>query len=372
MDFALNDEQQAVRDLFRDFAQSEVKPVAAEIDRAAAFPSELFQKVGALGFFSMRYPEPDGSGAGIQSYLIAVEELARESLALAIACAMQSLMGTTFLHRSLEGETRERILAPALRGELLGTICMTEPDAGSDLFSMTTRAEQRGGVWHLTGQKTWITQAPVADLFTVFARTGEQELSVFLVERGAAGLEVGRNLSKLGVRASVTSEVSFSDTPATCMLGSKGAGMSALREVLADIRLMTAGLALGVGRAAYEDSVAYAKERAQFGRPIAKFQAIQHHIAEMRTSLEAARRLTQWAAWCSEQGMECADESAMAKLFATEAAVSICDRACRIAASYGYSTEYPFERYLRDARFTLIGGGTSEILRVNIARATTR
>ena len=183
---------------------------------------------------------------------------------------MQSLMGTWFVHKFAEGEVRERLLGPALRGEVLGTICMTEPDAGSDLFAISTRAEERDGTWFLTGQKTWITQAPVADMFTVFARTGEKELSIFLVEKGAAGLTVGRNIEKMGVRASVTSEVFFENTPATAMFGERGAGTSSLREILAEIRLVTAALALGVGRAAYEDALAYAHERKQFGKPIAK------------------------------------------------------------------------------------------------------
>ena len=199
-------------------------------------------------------------------------------------------------------------------------------------------------------------------------RTGEKQLSIFLVERGAEGLEVGRNIEKMGVRASVTSEVSFEDVPATCLLGELHQGMGYLREVLAEIRVMTAALALGVARAALEDSLAYAAERQQFGRPINRFQSIQAHLAEMAVDLEAARQMTRWAAWRSDQGVPNEHEAAMAKLFASEAALRICDRAARILASYGFAKDYPVERYLRDVRFTLIGGGTSEILRVNIAR----
>ncbi|MDP6988674.1 MAG: acyl-CoA dehydrogenase family protein [Planctomycetota bacterium] len=372
MDFSLSDEQEATRVLFAGFAERELRPAAERLDREACFPAELFEKVGRLGFFGMRYDPPEGSGADLPAYLLAVEELARGSLAVAAACTMQSLMGTSFIHRFTTGEVRERVLAPALRGELIGTICMTEPDAGSDLSSMETAAVKRGGRWLLSGRKTWITSAPVADLFTVFARTGEEQLSVFLVEREAAGLTVGRAIEKMGVRASVTSEVSFEDTPATCMLGERGSGMEGLKGILVDIRLMTAALALGVARAAYEDSLAYSTERVQFGRPICKFQAVAAHLAEMRTHLAAARSLTHWSAWRVESGAGGADDAAMAKLFASEAGLGICDRAARVMASYGYASEYPIERYLRDVRFTLIGGGTSEILRGHIARGATR
>ncbi len=372
MDFSLNDEQTAVQQLFREFTTKEILPVASELDREARYPREIFKKAGELGFFAMRYPEPEGGGMDLVSYLLAVEELARGSLAVAAACTMQSLMGTFFLHRFSTGEVRARLLAAALAGERIGTICMTEPDAGSDLFSMTTRAEETPEGWLISGQKTWVTSAPVADYFTVFARTGEKELSIFLVEKGASGLVVGRAIEKMGVKASLTSEVSFEDTPATCILGERGAGVPSLREILSEIRLMTAALAIGVARAAYEESLAYSKERCQFGRPIQRFQAVQMHIADMRTDLEAARQLMFYAAWRSEQGMDNVEHSAMTKLFASEAALRICDHAARIMASYGFASEYNIERYLRDVRFTLIGGGTSEILKVNIAKGLTR
>ena len=367
MDFSYNDEQRAVRDVFAAFSDAEIRPAAAELDQNPRFPRELFAKAGELGFFEMRY-----GGADIHSYLLAVEELARGSLAVAAACTMQSLMGTFFLHRFAQDDVRARLLAPALRGDVVGTICMTEPDAGSDLMAISTRAEERDGTWYVTGQKTWITSAPVADMFTVFARTGDRELSIFLVEKGAPGLEVGRAIDKMGVRASVTSEVFFDDTPATALLGEKGGGIASLREILAEIRLMTAALALGVARAAFDAARKYAQERKQFGKKIAKFQAIRIHLADMATELEAARRLVQWTAWRNEQGLENDTEAAMAKLFASEAAHRICDRAARVLASYGYATDYPVERYLRDVRFTLIGGGTSEILKINIARGLTQ
>ena len=368
MDHALNDEQLQIRDAFRAFAAKEIRPAAQDLDENPRFPREIFLKAGELGFFGMRYPEPEGRGADLLSYLLAVEELAHGSLAVAAACTMQSLMGTYFVHKFATGEVRERLLEPALRGEVVGTICMTEPDAGSDLFAIATKAEERAGRWFLSGRKTWITSAPVADLFTVFARTGERALSAFLVERGADGLTVGRNIEKMGVRASVTSEVALDEVPATCLLGEVDRGTDYLREILAEIRLMTAALALGVGRAAYEDALAYAQQRVQFGRPIARFQAVQAHLAEMATDLEASRRLIEHTAWRNEQGLPNDTHANMTKLFASEAAHRVCEKAARILASYGYATDYPIERYLRDVRFTLIGGGTSEILRINIAR----
>ncbi len=369
---SLTEEQEAVRTLFRDFAEKEIRPLASDLDEHPRFPEDLFRRAGELGFFGMRYPEPEGTGMDLMSYLLAVEELAHGSLGVALGLAMQSLMGTSFLQAHAEGEVRERLLGPALRGEKVATICMTEPDAGSDLFAMKTRAEEHDGRWILSGPKTWITSAPVADIFTVFARTGEKELSIFLVERGAAGLTVGRAIDKMGVRTSLTSEVSFAGTPATCLLGTRGQGIESLLAILVEIRLMTAALALGVGRAALEEAVTYAQTREQFGRPICRFQAVQLHLAEMRTSLAAARSLTEATAARVEAGLPSADEAAMAKLFASETANDVCDRAARIMASYGFAREYPVERLLRDARFTLIGGGTSEILKLNIAKGLTR
>lgn len=372
MDFSLTEDQEAVRDLFREFAEREIRPLAADLDENPRFPREVFLKAGELGFFGMRYPEPVGSASDSLSYLLAVEELARGSLAVAASCTMQSLMGTFFVVRFTEGELRERLVPAAMRGEQIGTICMTEPNAGSDLLSMTTKAVEQDGVWRITGQKTWITSAPFADLFTVFARTGEKELSIFLVERGAEGLTVGRAIEKMGVKASLTSEVSFENTPATCLLGTRGGGIDSLREILVEIRLMTSALAIGVARAALEDSLAYSMERVQFGKPICRFQAVQAHLADMETELAAARQMLRWASWCGEHRLNAAHVATMTKVFCTEAAAAACDHACRIMASYGYASEYPVERYLRDVRFTLIGGGTSEILKVNIAREMTR
>lgn len=369
MDFELSDEQKAVRDAFARFADQRIVPQAAALDEARAFPRELFGELAGLGLFGMRYPEEvGGSGMALAEFCLALEEIARGSMSLAGAAAMQSLMGTKFLQMLGNADVVERLFRPALAGKKIGGICMTEPDAGSDLGSISTTARRVDGGYVIDGQKTWITSAPVADFFTVFARTGKESLGVFLVERGAPGLELGRPIEKLGVRSSLTSEVHLSDVPASAVLGDPESGTKYLREILAEIRVVTAALALGVGRAAYEEAKRYASERQQFGRPIERFELVQEHLAEMATDLEAARRLTQWAAWRSDQKLPNAREASMAKLFASEAAHRICDRAARVTASYGFAAESPIQRYLRDARFVLIGGGTSEILRVNIAR----
>lgn len=368
MNFSPTEEQRAIQETFHRFAEREIRPRAGELDEKGQFPRDLFRRAGEIGMFALRYPEPHGRGADTVSLVLAVEELAWGSLGFAASCTMQSLMGTTFVHRFGTDALRSRLLDPALRGERVGAICMTEPEAGSDLGSVRTRAERAGDGWTISGTKTWVTSAPIADFFTVLARTGEKALSFFLVEAGAPGLRLGRDIDKLGVRSSPTSEVFFESTPATALLGEEGAGMGYLRDLLAEIRVVTAALALGVGRAAHEEAKAWATTRRQFGRPVGDFQAVQAHLAEMAVDLEAARRLTYWAAWRRDQGLPSATEGAMAKLFASEAATRVCDRASRVLASWGYATESAVARYVRDVRFTLLGGGTSEILRGAIAR----
>jgi alkylation response protein AidB-like acyl-CoA dehydrogenase len=372
MDFTLTPEQETIRDTFHRFAKEKIKPRAAAIDEKGEFPREVFLQVGELGFFGMRYPESaGGSGADVVSYCLAAEEIAYGSLSVAAACAMQSLMGTYFLQRFGTAAQRKELFEPALVGEKVGTICITEPDAGTDLKGIATTATRDGDGFVLKGTKIWITQAPVADFFTVFARL-DGLLNIFLVKKSDKGLVVGRNIKKMGVWASVTSEVFFEDCriPADRLLGEEGKGEIYLREILNEIRVMTGALAVGQGRAALEDSLAYAKERKQFGKPIAAFQAIKLKFAEMDTDLEAARRLVLYSAWRSDQGLPNTKEAAMAKLFASEAALGVCDKAARVLASYGYAMEYPIQRYLRDIRFTLIGGGTSEILKLIIAKET--
>lgn len=373
MNFDLTEDQRAIRDAFARFCDERIAPQAAAIDEARVFPRELFGELAGLGFFGMRYPgDVGGSGTGLTEFSLALAEIARGSMSLAGAVAMQALMGTKFLHTLGNADIIERLFKPALRGEKIGAICMTEPNAGSDLDSIATTAKPVDGGYVLNGQKTWITSAPVADFFTVFAKAGEaKKLTIFLVEKHFKGLVIGREIHKMGVWALPTSEVAFDDcfVPASHRLSKEeGDGEAHLRKTLAEIRIITGAMALGVARAALAAAVTYAAQRKQFGKPINRFQAIQFKLAEMATELEAAVHLVHYAAWLHGTGRPHHKEAAMAKLNATEAAARICDQAARVLASYGYAMEYPVQRYLRDVRFTLIGGGTSEILKLIIAK----
>lgn len=371
MDFSLNDIQESTRQTFREFVNKRVVPKAAEIDENRVFPKELFQEVGDLGFFGMRYPESEGgSGMDVVSYALAVIELSRGSLSLAAACTMQSLMATFFLFR-LGDEEVKSYFHHALKGEKIGGICMTEPNAGSDLFGIRSIVKTLPDGYELSGQKTWVTSAPVADFFTVLAKTDNAEgLSIFFVPTDLDGVNIGKSIEKLGVRGSVTSEVFFDKVklPNNYLLGEPGDGTKYLREILAEIRIMTAALSIGVATAAFEDALSYSKERVQFGKPIGSFQAVKMKLSEMAVKLETAKQYTFYAASLSDKNLPRQKESMIAKLYASEAANSICDEASRVLASYGYANDYPFQRYLRDARFTLIGGGTSEILKLNIGK----
>lgn len=373
MNFDLTAEQQAIRDTFARFSDERIAPAAAALDEAHAYPAALVRELAALGFVGMRYPEDvGGSGLGLTEFCIALEEIARGSMSLAGAVAMQSLMGTKFLHMLGSADVVERLFKPALAGDKIGAICMTEPNAGSDLDGIATTATKVDGGYVLNGQKTWITAAPVADFFTVFARAGDgKKLTIFLVEREFKGLVVGRAIHKMGVWALPTSELAFDDCfvpDGNRLSREEGDGEGHLRKTLAEIRILTGAMALGVARAALHEAVRYAAERKQFGKPINRFQAIQLKLADMATGLEAATRLVHYAAWLHGAGRPHHKEAAMAKLFATETAATVCDQAARVLASYGYAMEYPVQRYLRDVRFTLIGGGTSEILKLIIAK----
>jgi butyryl-CoA dehydrogenase len=371
MNFELNDIQKATQQTFKEFVDRRVIPQAQAIDENKKFPTELFQEVGNLGFFGMRYPEEaGGTNMDIVSYTLAVIELARGSLSLAASCTMQSLMATYFIFRLGDDEVREYFNA-ALKGEKIGGICMTEPNAGTDLNSIQTKASVSENGFELNGLKTWVTSAPVADYFTVLAKIdSEDSISIFFVPAILKGVNVGKSIEKLGVRGSVTSEVSFQNVvlPKNYLLGKPGDGTKYLKEILAEIRIMTAALSIGVATAAFEHALQYAKEREQFGKPIGKFQAVKMKFAEMAVKLETAKHYTFYVASLSDQDLPRHKESMIAKLYASEAANSICDEASRVLASYGYAAEYPLQRYFRDARFTLIGGGTSEILKINIGR----
>ncbi len=372
MDFELSDIQKQIQQTFHEFVERRVIPRAQEIDEKKEFPHRLFHEVGELGFFGMRYPENvGGTGSDITSYCLAVTELARGSLSLAAACTMQSLMGTFFLYRFGDDEIKNKYFIEAIRGKLIGGICMTEPNAGSDLSGIISMVNVTENGFILNGQKTWVTSAPVTDFLTVFAKTDNHEqLSIFFVPTNLPGVLLGKTIEKLGVRGSLTSEVSFSDVhlPKNYLLGEIGGGTKSMLEILAEIRIMTAALSIGVATAAYNEALEYAKTRIQFGKPIGTYQAIRMKLADMSVQLETAKHYVLYAAWLSEKNLPRHKESMIAKLYASECANNICDQASRVFASYGFAMEYPVQRYFRDARFTLIGGGTSEILKINIGR----
>jgi alkylation response protein AidB-like acyl-CoA dehydrogenase len=375
MDFALSEEQAAFRQSVCAFVEREVIPAARSMDEHDEFPRELFRRCGDLGYFALRYPEGvGGAGADAFTFILMIEELARGSLALASIVGMQCLNGTDLLYHLGTPEQKERLLVPALRGEKIGTIAITEPDAGSDIGGITTVAVREGEGWRLNGRKMWITSATVADFFIVAAKTGPtpgtKGIDLFLVEKGMRGLSVGRRIEKLGTRGSETSEVILDNVcvPAQNLLGEQGTGFRHLGITLAEIRVMTGALGLGLGQAALEASVRYAQERQQFGKPIGQFQTIAHKLAWMGTQLEAARALVYRAATQLSVGKPDVKLAAMAKLFATEMANQLADQATRIFGSYGFAMEYDAQRYFRDARFLLYGAGTSEILLGLIAK----
>jgi alkylation response protein AidB-like acyl-CoA dehydrogenase len=375
VDFRLTAEQEAFRKAVARFVEAEVGPVAHELDVAGEFPRPLFRRLGELGYLALRYPEAyGGAEADMVTYCLFSEEMARGSMSLAAIAAMQGLMGTHFIYKYGSEELRQRYLVPALRGEKVATFALTEPNAGSDVGAITTMAERGDGGWRLKGAKTWVTNAPVADVLTVCAKTsaerGMKHIALFLVDRQSPGVTLGRQIDKLGVRASATGEILLEDVfvPEEHLLGGETGGVEKVGAILSEIRVMTGALAVGLGRAAYDAAVRYSRERVAFGKPIGEHQAIAFKLADMLTQLHAASLLVYHAAWAIDQDLPITREAAMTKLFASEAANRVCDEASRVYASYSFATEYPVERYFRDARFLLWGGGTSEILRVVIGR----
>jgi alkylation response protein AidB-like acyl-CoA dehydrogenase len=373
---AFTAEQEAFRRAVARFVDAEVVPQADAIDERGEFPREPFKRIGAQGWLGLRYPEQyGGADADMTTYCLFAEELARGSLSLAAAAAMQSLMGTYFVYKYGSEALRARYLTPALRGDLVATFALTEPDAGSDVAAITTRAERRGDRWVLRGTKTWVTSAPVADMLTVAAKTSDERglknIALFLLDRSTMrGITLGKAIDKMAVRGSVTGEIILEDVevPDEHLLGGETGGVDKIGSILAEIRVMTAALSVGLARAAYDAALAYARQRRAFGKPIGEHQAISFKLADMLTSLHAAALVTYQAAARLDAGRPIGREAAMAKLFASETAVRITDEAARIFASYGLAMEYPVQRYFRDARFLLPGGGTSEILRLVIGR----
>jgi alkylation response protein AidB-like acyl-CoA dehydrogenase len=373
--FVLTEEQEQLRKEIREFSAREIAPHVAAWDEASEFPMAAIKKLGAMGLLGVIFPpEYGGSGLGYVDYVLAIEELSAADGSVGITVAAHNSLGTN--HIFLAGnEAQKKKYVPLLAtGEWLGAWALTEPGSGSDASNARTTAEKKGDRYVLNGNKIFITNGHYADVAVVIAATdkskGTHGLSAFIVEKGTKGFRPGKKENKLGLRASDTSELIFEDCeiPAENLLGLEGEGFIDAMRVLDGGRISIAALALGIGRGALDAATRYVKERRQFGKAIAEFQGIQWKLADMSTELDAARLLTQRAAVLKDAGRKVTRESAMAKLFASEVAVRICDEAVQLFGGYGFIKDYPVEKFYRDVKLGTIGEGTSEIQRMVIAR----
>ncbi|MBI2845776.1 MAG: acyl-CoA dehydrogenase family protein [Chloroflexi bacterium] len=375
MDFELTPEQKLIRDLVWEVAQAEFAPRAHEVDETGRFPQENFAKLAELNLLGLPWPEEyGGAGADTVSLILAVEEIAKACGSTALSYAAHVSLASAPIYNFGSEEQKRKYLVPLATGKWLGAFGLTEPHSGSDAAALRTTARLKGEEWVLNGRKAWTTNGSVAQVVVLAARTredkGEEGISNFIVETNSPGFKSGKEELKMGLHGSVTSELIFDDChiPQQNLLGEEGKGFKQFLKILDGGRIGIGAMALGLGHAALEAAKAYAKERTAFGRPIAQFQAIQTMIANAATELSAARLLVYQAAWRKDKGLPYRTEAAMAKLFASEAAERACRDAIQIFGGYGYSREFPVERYYRDNRLTTIGEGTSEIQRIVIAR----
>lgn len=379
MDFALTEQQETIRRLAADFAAREVAPIAAAIDREERFPAEVVRKLGELGFMGMNVVSDwGGSGLDTVSYIVALEEISKACASTGVIMSVNNSLVCWPLETYGNDEQKARVLAPLARGEKLGAFCLSEPNAGTDAANQQTRAVRDGDAWVLNGLKNFITNGANADTLIVFAMAEPEQkhkgINAFIVEKDAPGFAVIAKEKKLGIRASDTAQLAFDNVrvPAANLLGRPGDGFKIAMSTLDGGRIGIAAQALGIAQAAYEAAVAYAKQREQFGRPIGAFQAIQWKIADMHTRIEAARLLTLRAAWLKDRGVRHSEESAIAKLFASETAGFVVNEAVQVFGGNGYSKEFPVERHFRDAKICEIYEGTSEAQRMVIAASQLR
>ena len=380
MDFELTDEQELIREAVREFADAEVAPIAAEIDRDHRFPHELLPKMADLNLMGMPFPEKmGGAGADEVSYVIAVEELSRACASTGVILSAHTSLATWPIYKFGTPAQHDRYLHDMASGRRLGAFALTEPAAGTDAAAGTCTALLSGDEYILNGSKIFITNAPFAEIYIVFAKTdpaakGTRGMSAFIVEKDTPGFSVGEAEHKLGIRGSSTPPLYFTDChiPKDALLDGEGYGFKVAMQTLDGGRIGIAAQALGIAQAALDASVAYAKERVQFGKPIATLQAIQWMIADMATEIDAARLLVYRAASCIDNDRPYSTEGAMAKLFASEVATRVAGKAIQIHGGYGYTESYPVERNYRDAKITEIYEGTSEVQRMVIARSCLR
>ncbi|HME00165.1 MAG TPA: acyl-CoA dehydrogenase [Terriglobia bacterium] len=379
MDFQLADEQKEIKRSVREFAENEIRPHVMEWDESQQFPHEVISKLGPMGLMGVAFPaEYGGAGLGYVEYVTVIEELSRVDGSVGIIVAAHNSLCAGHIFAAGTEDQKHRYLVPLARGEKLGCWSLTEPHAGSDAGGTRTTACLEGGHWVLNGAKTFTTNGSYADICVAMAVTDKASrkhgVSAFIIEKGTPGFHPGKKENKLGLRASDTAEVVFQDchVPGENCLGQPGEGFVDSLKVLDKGRISIAALAVGMAQGAYEAALAYAKQRRQFGRPIAEFQAIQFKLADMATEIDAARLLTYRAARLADQGCRVTREGAMAKLFAGEVAVRVANEAVQIHGGYGFIKDYPAEKYYRDVKLCTIGEGTSEIQRMVIAREILR
>jgi short/branched chain acyl-CoA dehydrogenase len=378
MDFTLNDEQQAIRETCRDFAEQEIKPLAEEMDRTGEFPYKLIRKMGELGLLGLPFPEKyGGAGADFLSYCLAMEEIARGDASVGITMEAHTSLGASPFYLFGSEAQKQQYLVPLARGEQLWAFGLTEPGAGSDAGATQTRAVLRNGYWHINGSKSFITNAgtDMTGGVTITAVTAERpgqrnEITNLIVPKGTPGYFIGNPYKKMGWKASDTRPLTFEDcmVPEENILGRRGDGFKQFMQILEAGRIAIAALSVGLAQACLDEALAYAKERKQFGQPISKFQAIQFKLADMDTEIELARLMYYKAAWLHMQGRPYKREASMAKLFASETAKHAADQAVQIHGGYGFMDEYPVSRYWRNVKINEIGEGTSEVQRLLIAR----
>jgi alkylation response protein AidB-like acyl-CoA dehydrogenase len=375
LDFQLNDEQLQLRKSVREFAEKEVLPNVMKWDEAGTFPLDTIKELGKLGIMGIIFPqEYGGAGQGYVEYVIAVEELSRVDGSVGIIVAAHNSLCSNHIYVAGNEAQKKKYMPKLTTGEFIGAWGLTEPGSGSDAGGARTTAVKKGNKWVLNGTKTFITNGTYADVSVIIAVTDKTAhthgLSAFIVEKGTKGFRPGKKENKLGLRASDTAELIFEDCeiPEENLLGGEGQGFIDAMRVLDGGRISIAALSLGIGQGAYEAALKYSKERKQFGKAIAEFQAIQWKLADMATELDAARLLTMRAADMKDKGMKTTQESSMAKLYASEVAVRCANEGVQIHGGYGFIKDYPAEKYYRDVKLCTIGEGTSEIQRLVIAR----
>ncbi len=373
--FTLTEDQEALRREIRDFAAREIAPNVLRWDEASEFPHDVVRQLGAMGLLGVIFPpEYGGAGLGYTDYMLAIEELSAVDGSIGIIVAAHNSLCTNHIFLAGSEAQKKKYVSKLATGEHLGAWGLTEPGSGSDASAARTTAVRRGDQWVLNGNKTFITNGHYADVSVIIAVTNKEEgthgLSAFIVEKGTPGFRPGKKENKLGLRASDTSELIFEDCaiPAENLLGKEGEGFVDAMRTLDGGRISIAALSLGIGRGALDASVKYVKQRKQFGKAIAEFQGIQWKLADMATELDAARLLTLRAAVLKDAGKRVTQESAMAKLYASEVAVKICNEAVQLHGGYGFIKDYPVEKFYRDVKLCTIGEGTSEIQRMVIGR----